>query len=464
MSEGETKAPEQPYPYYPYYGYGTGYPPPDVKRETRRGVQFLFIGLIFYLISSFFGILSTIASSYFIYNYSILSGTWIIVTMLLFMSGGSFLGFIILLLISLFFFHRGRHEFGTKHEKNVHVAKIFLFIYFIIFLIQLFVLPMFMIFAPLGMLRVTVGISTIFSLVQIFLLTFSILYLIRELVGPLELDLLYIFVGLTIIFSIVQYLILVLFYANIFVPDFWGYVAFETSFEVIFTILVFLAFLAYYRMFKCFDNTGKFTPKESSAFLPRPESVATPMWIFFTRPRPSLLLILVISVMLGAGMGASIYIPDYSTDPYDVYIEIEPTAFTIYEDGIETLQEGDTMPVDLYVDGYITYINVVITWEDEPDAGPRVNQPDTFSVVLIIDGVESAPHTGENAHGDAGVITITQIYEEDELVYSDEFGIEVTLEYAGDQTNPIGIGPGLFNIEDNSNDFYYEIVVEYNVE
>ncbi len=106
----------------------------------------------------------------------------------------------------------------------------------------------------------------------------------------------------------------------------------------------------------------------------------------------------------------------------------------------------------------------MVTWEDEPDAIPRVNQPDRFSVVLSFDGVEDATHTGENDHGEAGVIYITRIFEEDDLFYTDGLGIEVTLEYAGDQTNRLGVGPGIFDIADDSNEFYYEILVNYTEE
>ncbi|MCK5560643.1 MAG: hypothetical protein KAJ51_08625, partial [Thermoplasmata archaeon] len=247
----------------------------------------MFIGLLLFVISNTIGIFSTIIVNYLIDTSGSISSYWIIFTMFSIISGGIFLGFVVLLLISLFFFHRGRYEIGVKHENNIKMAKFFVLFYFIILIIHFFVLPMFTIFDPLGMLRITVGVSTVFHLIQTFLLSFTILYLVRELAQPFELDLLYLFVGMTIFLSIIEEVFYAMFYAQLLLPGHWGSLAFQLFFKILFAILILLAFFAYYRMLKGFDPQDRYTPKESRAFLPRPEPVATHVWKFYSRPIPS---------------------------------------------------------------------------------------------------------------------------------------------------------------------------------
>jgi hypothetical protein len=461
MSEGAKNTPEPNYPPYGYYYPKQSYPPPDIKSQTKKGVQFMFIGLLLLVISNIFGIFLTIITNYLVSTSGYLSSYWLIFTIFSIIHIGVLLGFIVLLLIALFFFHRGRYEFGAKHENNIKMVRYFVLFYFIILIIQFFVLPMFTIFDPLGMLRITVGISTVFGLILTFLLSFTILYLVRELAQPFELDLLYIFVGVTILLNIIQEVFFAMFYAQLILPSLGRYYAFELFFEILFAILILLAFFAYYRMFKSFDPQGRYTPKESRAFLPRPEPVATHVSKFYARPIPSVIAIIIVSILIGMAIGVSMYVPEIGPNLFEFRSSGDPEYFTDYEEGIEMLQEGQSTSMGMNIQGSITFIEIIVTWEDEPDAVPRENQPDRFSVMLSFDGVEDATHTGENNHGEAGVIYITRIFEEDDLFYTDSLGIEVTLEFAGDQTNRLGIGPGFFNIADDSNEFYYEILVEY---
>jgi hypothetical protein len=464
MSEGAKNTPEPNYPPYGYYYPKQSYPPPDVKSQTKKGVQFMFIGLLLLVISYIIDIFSTIIYNSLIDASVSFSDFWLLISMVSTISLGIFIGFIVLLFIALFFFHNGRYEFGAKHENDIKLAKYFALFYIILLIISFFVLPMFSILDPLGMLRITTGASIVFYLIRTFFLTFAIYYLARELAQPFELDLLYLFVGLTIFLIIIQEVFFAMFYAQLILPGHHGYYAFELFFEIFFAILSLLAFFAYYRMFKSFDPQGRYTPKESRAFLPRPEPVATHVWKFYARPIPSVIAIIIVSILIGMAIGVSMYVPEIGSNMFEFRSSGDPEYFTNYEEGLEMLQEGQSTSMGMNIQGYITFIEIVVTWEDEPDAITRENQPDRFSVMLSFDGIEDATHTGENSHGEVGIILITRIFEEDDLFYTDGLGIEITLEYAGDQTNRLGVGPGFFDIADDSNEFYYEILVEYSEE
>jgi hypothetical protein len=143
MSEGAKNTPEPNYPPYGYYYPKQSYPPPDVKSQTKKGVQFMFIGLLLLVISYIIDIFSTIIYNSLIDASVSFSDFWLLISMVSTISLGIFIGFIVLLFIALFFFHNGRYEFGAKHENDIKLAKYFALFYIILLIISFFVLPMF---------------------------------------------------------------------------------------------------------------------------------------------------------------------------------------------------------------------------------------------------------------------------------------------------------------------------------
>jgi hypothetical protein len=449
MSEGEYN----PNPMSTQVGV---YPPPYGQRsDTRTGVKIMFIAIIFAIIDLILGIfyyivIYSLFNPYFIVEnitgWIIVSVTFSIIRTIIFII------FLILMVISLYFFLRGRFEFNIEHTANVNLAKIFIIIYIVILITSFFVFPLILLAQGYSGLRLLVGLSTIATILLGFFLSFAILFLIKSFVDPRDRDLLIIFASLMILLPLFDFIInKILFLAPV-GPSYFLYL---TVFPIIRLFIWLFAAFAYLSTKRCFTPDGKFTPAHRPAFLPRPRPVAGYIHGFYAKPIIAFILILIIAMVFGTAVGLSVQVPDLNVE-----VDITPPGLddlTLGEgavEGTERLQEGQSASIDISVDGAIVYLEGYLTWIDEPDEGRFTNQPDRFTIEITC-GNETETYTDRNPHGAEGVISFEMTFPELGLDYAE---ITITLEYAGDQTGPAGRWAF---VSDNSNEIDYEFYYEY---
>lgn len=432
------------------------YPPPYGQRsDTRTGVKIMFIAIIFAIIDLILGIfyyivIYSLFNPYFIVEnitgWIIVSVTFSIIRTIIFII------FLILMVISLYFFLRGRFEFNIEHTANVNLAKIFIIIYIVILITSFFVFPLILLAQGYSSLQLLVGLSTITTILLGFFLSFAILFLIKGFVDPRDRDLLIIFASFMILLPLFDFIInKILFLAPV-GPSYFLYL---TVFPIIrLFIWLFVAF-AYLSTKRCFAPDGKFTPAHRPAFLPRPRLVAGYIHRFYAKPIIAFILILIIAMVFGTAVGLSVQVPDLNVE-----VDINPPGpddLTLGEgavEGTERLQEGQSASIDISVDGAMVYLEGYLTWLDEPDEGRFTNQPDRFTIEITC-GNETETYTDRNPHGAEGVISFEMTFPELGLDYVE---ITITLEYAGDQTGPAGRWAF---VSDNSNEIDYEFYYEY---
>jgi len=108
------------------------------------------------------------------------------------------------------------------------------------------------------------------------------------------------------------------------------------------------------------------------------------------------------------------------------------------------------------VNGTLDWVNISLTWEDEPDAGPRyTNQPDTFGVTLMTSEGEEL----DSMEGHTGAVSIVWIPEEG-LVEMNNVTVVVELLKTGDQ-EPIVSILGLRDIADDKNTYGLDVRYQY---
>ncbi len=141
----------------------------------------------------------------------------------------------------------------------------------------------------------------------------------------------------------------------------------------------------------------------------------------------------------------------------DRMIGAEQIIVFVYDNGTiqgsNLLNEGKSFeyPIE-FIDMEIEYINITLTWQDDPgDSNIITNEPDEFKVELFDnDGFELAV-----GQGDSGNLELS--WQGVEAVeYTGNFMVVVTLEYAGDlelRYSPFG----LISQPDDSNDYSLEI-------
>lgn len=115
-------------------------------------------------------------------------------------------------------------------------------------------------------------------------------------------------------------------------------------------------------------------------------------------------------------------------------------------------------------DAYLHSVKISLNWEDEPDIRKiRTfrNTGDTFEARIIIDDATVKQGSETNDHGEMGQISLS--YTPEEMLSPDIKGrIEIELVKCGD-FYPV-FGPGWFiSIEDNSNAYTLEFVVNYSI-
>lgn len=457
---------EQKHP--PYYG-GYQYPYPHIKFETPTAVKILFYGLIIMIIVQFLGLLATLIIYSFYTNQSFneFRTDFFIFGILNSISSLLFWIFIILLVISVFVFHRGKLEFNQQHKKNIDWAKIFIIGYFILFAIA-FIMTLFIIASMLfseqyfQVPSFFTAISSSVAILQSFFLGFLILFLVKDIISPRDRDLLYIFAGLMVLLPLtnattgmIESLLLA--------PGDSGFgvdVSYGTAiiFDLCYLVIWLIATFAFFNISKGLKTLERTIPDKPDKFLPRPKAVSKYLYKFFSKPKVSIPTVLVIAIIIGAGVGASAQIA------YDQAVEhakenFEDVEYLPYqshrsENGI--LSEGQNEFIEVNIHSNIIELEVNLYWVDEPDQGRRNNEPDVFTLQVDLNG-ESWSDTNQNPHGGEGEIGLSWYYEKEDLYYVDTAMIMITLETAGDQTGPIGLPISPYTIEDNSNEYFLEI-------
>ncbi len=450
MSEGEL-IPN--YTQYPNWDYTQG----EFKYGTRKGIKFMFFALIVGIIEIIYTMISyplRISLISDITSQNVFEITWFLTIL----SGISFillLVFVVLVIISLYFFNQGRYEFNQQHEENIKWAKIFLITYLILFLIT-FILAFIPFIFTYESFLIFISIYQAIGILQTFLLAFSILLLVRGIASDREKDILYITTSLMIIIPILRTIVELAVPSAVQYTGSLGSIIYVEVFSLISLMLwAFIAF-AYYNIFTSFDVYSRYLPLKTSKFLPRPQPIANYGDQFYSRPILAFILLLIIAIVLGASTGLS-YRALFSSDsdvelPFT--IEQEPFYLDGTREGEETIQEGQSITMEISVDGAIIYLEGLLVWSDEPDQGRYTNQPDWFTVEVEY-GNDTLTFTESNPHGGEGRINFDQGFIDDEL---DTLIIIITLSNAGDQTGPLRRWSF---IPDNSNDIYFEFYYEY---
>ena len=155
---------------------------------------------------------------------------------------------------------------------------------------------------------------------------------------------------------------------------------------------------------------------------------------------------------------------DYVADEQDLEDE---TSFLYQEKGVElsetgTVDEGSEAIFSFIAEeNNIKFVNVTLTWEDEPDQGGLrnfQNQPDKFTITLSMNNITREPSSsGTNPEDGMGVISLSYEFQgtPDYTNGTGEYEVIISLTEAGNQVSRFGF----FFIEDNSND--YSLTVEY---
>ncbi len=459
---------EQKHP--PYYG-GYPYPYPHIRFETPTAVKILFYGLIIMIIVQFLNLTADIIQSiYFNAGGDYLTG--ILFTGILFsISGLLFWAFIILLVISVFVFHRGKFEFNQQHHENIKWAKIFIISYFVLFALT-FILALVMIASMIlsdqfyQISPYYSGITSVITILQSFLLGFLILFLVKEIISPRDRDILYIFAGLMVLIPLIQAITVMIEFIQL------GSSNFSYFSEYYYPRLIFFGFcnlviwviaaVAFYNISKRLKINERTIPDKPAKFLPRPKAISKYLYQFYTKPKRSILAVVVVAIIIGAGVGVSAQaLQDQISEPSISFredVSSEPGEYQRSEDGI--LNEGESVDIDIPILAVIVLLEVTLIWMDEPDQGRRNNEPDVFTLQVDLNG-ESRSDTNQNPQGGQGEIVLNWYYYEEESYYVDTALITITLETAGDQEGPIGLPFSPITIPDNSNEFYLDIYCVY---
>jgi hypothetical protein len=456
----------------PYYG-GYQYPYPHIRFETPTAVKILFFGLIIMIIVQSLGLLTNLV----VYSFSnsqsfddFRSG-FFIMGILSSISGILFWVFIILLVISVFVFHRGKLDFNQQHHDNIKWGIRFLVAYVILFALA-FIITIYLIASMIfseqyyGIPPYYTGVSSVITILQSFFMGFLILFLVKEIISPRERDLLYIFAGLMVLIPLIQAITGMIENFSVASDD-----STYTS-DIFYTRLVFfglcnlviwiIAAVAFFNISRRLKVHGRTVPDKPGKFLPRPKAISKYLYQFYTKPKISIIAIGIAAIIVGAGVGVSAQaLQDRIFEPsinFGDDMVSGPSEYHIGEDGM--LTEGNSIEVDIPIDADLLEFEAFLYWTDEPDQGRRNNEPDVFTLQVDLNG-ESGSDTNQNPHGGEGQIGLSWNYDENESYYVDRALIIITLETAGDQEGPIGLPFSPYTIADNSNVYYLEVYYTY---
>jgi hypothetical protein len=177
------------------------------------------------------------------------------------------------------------------------------------------------------------------------------------------------------------------------------------------------------------------------------------------KPQYLISLFVIIGLVFGSILGGFIYIENkkwedrWREDPIlDPPSDPEVHIMTTSDSG--QLDEGSSYDhVYEMEDSEIISIAIILTWIDENVRAPLQNEPDTFSVVLFVNGTEI-----DRDSGDHGRISFQAQEGHDESFSSGSFTIQVVCEEAGDIYGPIGVIP---RAQDTGNAYDLQVSVEY---
>ena len=359
---------------------------------------------------------------------------------------------VVLLLIALFFLYKGKDEFGPGHAKDVRWTIIFLVAYLVLAAIGT---------APGTAVatgdasEVTLVLPTVMSILSSFFLAFAVLYIVRDLIGRFEKDLLYLFVALKVLVSMVFNIVIMFTDRGSDPLQASANLIRLTSYaNLVDALVTIMPVVAYWFVLKDMKEHGTDLPKARKGFLPRPRRIAPLVQRFYSRPVEAIVVMVVVAILIGAGTGLGAYYRrdqgDKDDGPKDLW---ERTLAIEILEGGGSLTEGDTVDFTLTVQKFVVDIEIALLWEDEPDARFRTNEPDSFSFTGDVNG-DVRTDSGANGQGGPGELFLTWSFSEEEPEHVECVNISITLTSAGDQVGPIGSGP--LTITDDSNEYSFK--------
>jgi hypothetical protein len=453
------------------YDYNYYYPYQYRTFETQNAVKFLFFSSIIIFIVQILDLTSGIIQSILFTDFeNILTGIFIF-EVLNSVSGLLNFIFIVLLVISVYMFHRGKNEFGQQHQVNILWAKKFIIGYFIIFIIAFFI-ALYMVATMLLIDQLFYippyysGISWVITILLNFFLAFLLLYMVKEIASPRERDLMYIFTGLMILLPLIQAIVEMSFNyqfisggSNSVGDTYYTRIIF---FDLCYIINWALAVYTFYNISKRFDNNDFKVPDMPGKFLPRYRSISKHIYHFYSKPNRTLIAVIIVAIIVGAGVSVSAQVAQDQiferSSEYSEDLVFEPGEYHISDNGI--ISEGESIDIDIPVDCDLILFEVYLYWSDEPDLSLRENEPDTFSLKADLEG-DSKSDSDTNPHNGEGEIGLSWYFDEYEPCYVDLIFVTITLQTAGDQTGPVGLPRSPIMVEDNSNEFYFEVYYIY---
>lgn len=446
---------------YPYHYYQQYPPPPDYaayykRYEVQKGLKFIFIGLLFYLLAVFFDTLWIVT----IYSMDVI--TFILaVAVIGSLTYACWFIFFVLTAIGIFILYHCRDSFSIKHRQYMRYTIMFLIAFIVVFVSELFAGGV-VGFGPyyLGRIMYTVltSISSILTIISSFLLVFVLFLPVYELSGARERDKLYIFASLAIA-VIISYAIL---------NSMIGVMATDASFRTYIFAELFLnlvriavwaiAAFTYYRLWQYAKYYAQDIPKDTPQLLPRPKPISDYVYKFYTRPVQAIVILAIVALILGSAQGAALASFMFRGDFVEFSREFEyegEEEDQVLPDPYSTqsyLEEGQEEEYSYYITADVGSVEVILMWLDESVRYPRENQPDGFTVEITLGG-KSRTASGESDSEGNGYIQLRLDVYELFLEGHDDVTVTVTMDYAGDVRGPVGLGIGPFSEADMGNEF-----------
>jgi hypothetical protein len=228
-------------------------------------------------------------------------------------------------------------------------------------------------------------------------------------------------------------------------------------FSLLYSVAVTLAFVAYLRIHKDFNDLVTKKSLERITKSEKTRRIIHYSQEFFAKPIIAFTAIIVISIVLTTALASTLYLPGSGEDnpeeskPYYDYVSL-----TRISEGTGILTEGESTLVDIPINGELAHFYARLTWEDEPNDQYYHNQPDCFSIEVDF-GNRTETTTGENPTEDKGLISVNIYLNGTETFYVTTAKMTIILNYCGDNTGYWGHLPKPLAREDDSNDYYYYI-------
>jgi hypothetical protein len=455
MNEGGSSHEYNPYPQYDNVKIMYK------KMRTRKGIIFMYLAIHFIILSIF---IRYIPAYLLFVVYRIYTGTLSDIgrnsleLSLLF----SCIGFI-LMLVAIYFFSKGKTEFDAGHQENVKISKrialLYIPVYLVILLLWLYILY--------G--EDTSGLIFFSSLVNFMVIIEGIILALllflpaKEIAGKTEKDLLFLFSIFIIIAPVLTGIYdMIKPYENSYVRIF-HLTAVNITLSMIFLAIWSFASTGYLILLRRIIVLGPNLPPASSGFLSRSKMLSKKMDKLFANPVKALSIIIILALILGAAEGVTtrmeiLDLDDDDSDRYDIEQSSSPQLLRGNLAFSDSVNEGDSKNYENEFNMHLMILHAELTWADEPYEQGRINQPDCFTIDVLY-GNKTESGTEENPYNGNGNVVIDISLSEDEAVFVETVQIILTLDYAGDQTGPMGLENSPTTVEDSSNDF--SLVIDY---